>query len=107
MIARVTTAQGQPEEIAETLQFFEDVGVPSCLGVAGFKAAYFLVDRTNGKWVELSLWESKGAHEAALAAGAQRLEGREEAQMIGARIHAGVVSSEYDEVAADVMARSG
>jgi hypothetical protein len=88
MTARVATAQGQQEKIAETVQFFEDVGVPSCLGVAGFKAAYFF-DRTNGKWVELSLWESKGAHEAALAAGAQRLEGHEEAQMIGAGIHAG------------------
>jgi len=54
------------------------VGVPSCLG-AGFRAAYFLVDRTNGKWVELSQGGSKGAHEAALAAGAQRLGGREEA----------------------------
>ncbi len=51
--------------------------------------------------------ESKGAHEAALSAGAQRLEGREEAQMIGARIDAGLVSSDYYEVAADVMARSG
>lgn len=42
-----------------------------------------------------------------MAAGAQRLEGREEAQMIGARIHAGVISSGYYEVAAEVMARSG
>ncbi len=105
MIARVTTAQSRPEDIDETLQFFEAIGVPSCLGVAGFKAAYFLVDRASGKWLEVSLWESKEADEEAMAAGAKRLEGNEKDQMIGARIHAGVISAEYYEVGAATTAR--
>lgn len=107
MIARVTIAEGRPEEIGETIQFFETIGLPSCLEASGFKAAYLLVDRAMGKWVELSLWESKAADEAAMAAGARRLEGRNEAQVIGARIHAGVISSEYYEVVAGAAEQSG
>ncbi len=52
MIARVTTVQGQPEEIAERVQFFEEVRVPSRLGVAGFKAAYFLVVVYGPCWLD-------------------------------------------------------
>ena len=105
MIARVTTAQSRPEEIDDTSQFFQEIGVPSCLGVAGFKAAYLLVDRATGKWVEVSLWETKEADEEAMTAGAQRLQGNETAQMIGARIHEGVISSDYYEVAVETIAR--
>ena len=104
MIARVTTAQSRPEEIDGTAEFFQEIGVPSCLGVAGFKAAYLLVDRTTGKWMEVSLWESKEADEEAMTAGAQRLEGNERAQMIGAQIHDGVISSDYYEVAVESTA---
>jgi len=104
MIARVTTAQSRPEEIDGTAEFFQEIGVPSCLGVAGFKAAYLLVDRATGKWIEMSLWESKEADEEAMTAGAQRLEGNESARMIGAQIHDGVISSDYYEVAVESTA---
>jgi hypothetical protein len=105
MIARVTTAHSRPDEIDEAVKFFQEVGIPSCLAVAGFKAAYFLVERASGKWVEMSIWESKEADEEAMTAGAQRMEGNQEAQVIGARIHAGVISSEYYEVGAETTAR--
>jgi hypothetical protein len=105
MIARVTTAQGRPGQIDDITLFFQEIGIPSCLGVAGFRAAYLLVDRATAKWVEVSVWESKEADEQAMAAGAQRLEGNERAQMLGADIHTGVISSDYYEVAVESSAK--
>lgn len=105
MIARVTTAQGRPGEIDDTTEFFNEIGVPSCLGVAGFKAAYLLVDRASGKWVEVSVWESKEADAQAMNVGAQRMKATRRAQALGAHLHAGVISSDYYEVAVESLAK--
>jgi hypothetical protein len=68
MYARVTTAQGSPERVDESLQAIREQGIPVFRQQAGFQHAYFLIDRGSGKGIALTLWDSREALQQAEAA---------------------------------------
>ncbi len=57
MFARVSGYQGDAEGLVEGFSGQTD----ALEQVDGFKAAYFLVDRENGKAMSVTLWESETA----------------------------------------------
>ncbi len=65
MHARVVTVQIQPGKMDETIGLFRDSVVPAAKAQKGFKGAYLLTNRSTGKGIAVSLWET----EADLTAG--------------------------------------
>ena len=61
MFARVSTYTGTSDEIDEAIRQFRENVLPSVEQLDGFKGAYFLVDRQNGKSLTVALWESEEA----------------------------------------------
>jgi heme-degrading monooxygenase HmoA len=61
MYARVTVVQGSPDKIEQGIESFNGEVLPAIKGVAGYKAAFLLADRTTGKGIGISLWESEDA----------------------------------------------
>src|SRR5712692_3609439 len=68
MFARVTTAQGSPDRLDEGVRHFRDEILPSIHEMAGFRGNYTLIDRTSGKTMNISLWETEDAMQASAAA---------------------------------------
>jgi heme-degrading monooxygenase HmoA len=58
MYARVITTQSQPVTIDEGLQIFLNSILPAARQQPGYKGAIWLVDRTAGKAISISLWET-------------------------------------------------
>ena len=84
MFARVSTLQGPPERLGEAARLLQEEAVPFARQQPGFKAAYWLADRSTGTVVAVSLWESEEAMRASEAAVEQRR--RQSAQALGATI---------------------
>lgn len=61
MFARVTTFQGPPESTEEAIIVTREKALPQARQIAGFKGALSLVDRTTGKGLTITLWESEEA----------------------------------------------
>jgi heme-degrading monooxygenase HmoA len=61
VFARVSTYTGASDEIDEAIRQFRENVLPSVEQLDGFKGAYFLVDRQNGKSLTVALWESEEA----------------------------------------------
>ena len=61
MFARVSTYPGTSDEIDEAIRQFRENVLPSVEQLVGFRGAYFLVDRQNGKSLTVALWESEEA----------------------------------------------
>ena len=59
MHARMLRMQFKPERIDEAARLFSEDIVPNCRGQAGYRGAYFLVDRKLGECVPLTLWETE------------------------------------------------
>ena len=59
MFARLTMVQVKPENIDETTKLYGESVVPAAKSQKGYKGAYMLVDRSTGKGVSISLWESE------------------------------------------------
>ena len=59
MFARVTTIEGSPEQIDESIRLFKKTVVPGASKIKGFKGSYFLVDRKTGKQMGVALWETE------------------------------------------------
>jgi hypothetical protein len=59
MFARVITNQGKPEQIEAVLRYFRDSIQPAARKAAGFKGAYFLIDRKRGKTLGMALWDTE------------------------------------------------
>jgi heme-degrading monooxygenase HmoA len=94
MFARLTTLQGSPDRADEAVRFIEQKVVPGAKGQAGFKGGYWGLDRSTGKAIALTLWESEQAVQDSEAFGQQaRDEGSRE---LGGR----VVSVEAFEIVA-------
>lgn len=60
MFARVSTFQETPEGIAESLERNSEV-VEKADAISGFKGLYYLVDRSSGKSVAITLWDTQDA----------------------------------------------
>jgi hypothetical protein len=59
MHARMLKMQVRPERIDEAARLFSEDVVPSCRDQAGYRGAYFLVDRKLGECVPITLWETE------------------------------------------------
>jgi hypothetical protein len=68
--------------------------------VAGFRGAWFAVDRENGRSVTLTLWSDANSLDAARGALAARIEEDTDAAATVARVNAGGVVFETYDVAA-------
>ena len=64
MFARVSTYTGTSDEIDEAIREVRENTLPKLKRLDGYKGAYFLVDRQNGKSLAVTLWESEEAMSA-------------------------------------------
>jgi hypothetical protein len=65
MYARVTPVEGSPEKVEDGIHAFKDKILPTVQGVSGYKGSFLMVDRSSGKGIGISLWESEDARRAA------------------------------------------
>ena len=99
MHARTTTVEGQPERIDDVVRQIESDVLPLLQEQQGFKGFTVHVDRSRGKVVGTSYWES----EEAMRASEEAVRGpREEAAQRGGA--SGGPTVEHFEVAIDTMA---
>ena len=63
MYARVNTFQGPPESADEALKNVRENVIPAVRKVPGNAGIISLLDRTNGKAIGITLWESEQALE--------------------------------------------
>lgn len=69
MFARVTTIQGTPDRLTEEAsQDFQARAEGEWRQLEGFTGATLLIDRTSGKVMAISFWESEAAMQASEAA---------------------------------------
>ena len=64
MFARVSTFTGTSDEIDKAIREVQQNVLPRTEQLDGYKGAYFLVDRENGKSLAVTLWESEEAMRA-------------------------------------------
>jgi heme-degrading monooxygenase HmoA len=76
--ARATTYQGSPEDVQEAIVHYQE-GMPSIRKVAGNRGAFLLVDRSAGRGVGVTLWES----EEAMRASRKRADGQQAQESTG------------------------
>ncbi len=69
MYARVTTFQVQPEKMDEGNQIARESVVPAIRQQAGFKGFYGLEDRTTGKSILITLFETEADMKAGVNSG--------------------------------------
>lgn len=79
MFARVTTIEGSPERIDESIRLFKETVVPGASKIKGFKGSYFLVDRKTGKQMGVALWDTEADLNASVKAADQLRAGVSEA----------------------------
>jgi heme-degrading monooxygenase HmoA len=53
--------QVKPERIDEAARLFAEDIIPNCREQAGYRGAYFLVDRKLGECVPVTLWTTEAA----------------------------------------------
>ena len=63
MHARATTYRGSPEQVQDAIVHYQE-GIPSIREISGNRGAFLLVDRSRGKGVGVTLWESEEAMQA-------------------------------------------
>ena len=68
MFARISTIQGKPERVEDGIRNYREQVMPWAKKMAGFKGAYFMVDRKNGKVVSITLWDTEKNLQASAAA---------------------------------------
>lgn len=99
MYARTTTVEASPERIDDVVRQIESEVLPLLEEQRGFKGFTVHVDRSSGKVVGTSYWES----EEAMQASEEAVRGpREEAAQRGGG--SGAPAVEHFEVAIDTMA---
>ena len=59
MFARVSTIQGKPEQVENSIRNYRELVVPMVQKMAGFKGADLLVDRKSGKLVGITCWDTE------------------------------------------------
>ena len=69
MHARVTITEGKLDKVEESLSIIQDSIVPVAKQQKGFKGLATLVDRSTGKGITISLWETGADMQAGEASG--------------------------------------
>ena len=59
MHARTLRMQVKPDRIDEAARLFAEEVIPACRSQAGYRGAYFLVDRRLGECVPVTFWETE------------------------------------------------
>ena len=59
MLARLSTIQGKPQKVEDGIRQYREQVMSAVKKEAGFKGAYFLVDRKSGKEVSITLWDTE------------------------------------------------
>jgi len=71
MYARFTTIQGKPEKIEDAIRVVENDVIPASKLLPGFKNGYWYADRTSGKMLSLTLFETEQDLDKSEAAASQ------------------------------------
>jgi heme-degrading monooxygenase HmoA len=98
MHARVTVIEGQPDRADAVIEQVRSEVVPMLEGLDGFKGFTVLVDRSSGKLLATSYWETAEARDASAQAVEQS---RDQATQTSG---ASAAKVENYEVAVDTMA---
>jgi heme-degrading monooxygenase HmoA len=61
--ARATTLRVSPKHVQEGIAHYQ-AGIPTFREIAGNRGAFLLVDRSSGKGIGVTLWESEEAMRA-------------------------------------------
>jgi heme-degrading monooxygenase HmoA len=61
MFARVSTLSGDPQNVAQVESQVRDKVLPAAQQIPGFKGLLAMVDRSSGKSLALTFWESEQA----------------------------------------------
>jgi heme-degrading monooxygenase HmoA len=61
--ARATTLRASPEHVQEAIVHYQE-GIPSIREISGNRGAFLLVDRSAGRGISVTLWESDEAMQA-------------------------------------------
>jgi heme-degrading monooxygenase HmoA len=61
MFARVSTLQGPPDQVEEGIRAVKEQVIPAARQMRGFQGMLALADRTTGKMVGITLWETEDA----------------------------------------------
>ena len=61
MFARVSTFAGSPDQVDESIREGREQIVPAVRQIPGCKGLLYLVDRTTGKAMSVTLWETEEA----------------------------------------------
>ena len=61
MFARVSTFAGSPDQVDESIREGREQIVPAVRQIRGCKGLLYLVDRTTGKAMSVTLWETEEA----------------------------------------------
>ena len=59
MFARVTFTQTKLDRLDEATRLFAESAIPAAKAQKGLKAIYLLTDRTTGKGITMTFWESE------------------------------------------------
>ena len=68
MFARIATTQSQPGRLDDLVRGLQEQTVPVLQGQKGFRGAFGMIDRTNGKAVAIALFETEEDERASFAA---------------------------------------
>ena len=100
MFARITTLQGSASKVADGIKAAQEQVIPAAQKMPGFKGMIALADRSSGKLIGITFWESEDAMRQSAEA-ANRL--RTASAASGG---ADIVSVEQFEVVADTLGSS-
>jgi hypothetical protein len=59
MLARLAMIQGKPEKVDDVVRLFKEQTLVNAKKVKGFKQAFMMVNRQNGKIVAMVHWENQ------------------------------------------------
>ncbi|MPZ68080.1 MAG: hypothetical protein GEU71_00935 [Actinobacteria bacterium] len=68
MQVRISTIEGDAGKIDDAVATINESVLPVLKGLEGFTAANFLADRSSGKMIGLTFWDSESALEASVEA---------------------------------------
>jgi heme-degrading monooxygenase HmoA len=68
MYVRISTIEGDAGKIDDAVATINEKVLPVLKGIEGFTAANFLADRSSGKLIGLTFWDSESALDASAEA---------------------------------------
>jgi quinol monooxygenase YgiN len=79
MWARVTRFSLDPSRIADVRQYVAETAIPAVKSRPGFTSGYWMIDESNARTLNVTVWESEAAMRATEPHASQLREGAQEA----------------------------